>query len=204
MQKKKLDLNNLLAKYESYPVGAGQNSRYAEPAREPQIEEEFYQYRTYQAEQPSLPARTQDYSQTTASLKGNFVMSKSEVEQFLLSVKDELRSEERSVSQHGEIAIKQIHENFQRNHEKLKREILELLDRAFFENEKSIKEELAKQSKIEPPEFTAIYRKIRSADEDINRLLGLLKGKSCVIQGRSIAKPLRKWSPATSTFKSPS
>ena len=52
------------------------------------------------------------------------------------------------MAQHGEIAIKTIHENFQRSHEKLKREILELLDRAFYENEKSIKEELAKQSKI--------------------------------------------------------
>lgn len=37
MQKKKLDLNNLLAKYESYPVQSQQNSRYHEPAHHPQI-----------------------------------------------------------------------------------------------------------------------------------------------------------------------
>lgn len=46
MQKKKLDLNNLLAKYEG--LSGGTQSRFQEPAREPAIEEEFYQYKTYQ------------------------------------------------------------------------------------------------------------------------------------------------------------
>lgn len=33
MQKKKLDLNNLLAKYEGYSNSSNQNSRYADPIR---------------------------------------------------------------------------------------------------------------------------------------------------------------------------
>jgi hypothetical protein len=43
-------------------------------------------------------------------------MSKSEVEQFLLSLKEELRTEERGVAQQGENALRQLHENFQRSH----------------------------------------------------------------------------------------
>ena len=61
-------------------------------------------------------------------------MSKSEVEQFLLSLKEELRAEERGVAQQAEIVLRQLLDNFQRSHEKLKREILDLLERTFFEN----------------------------------------------------------------------
>jgi predicted phage-related endonuclease len=190
MQKKKLDLNNLLAKYEGYSSNSNQNSRYVEATREPQIEEEFYQYKTYQANELPPQQKVKEYSQTSQSFKGNFVMSKSEIEQFLLSIKDELRQEERGVAQHADVAVKQIHENFQRNHEKIKREILELLDRAFYENEKNIKEELAKQSKVEPPEFTAVFRRIHGVDEDINRLLNALKGNDSSIQETSTGKQL--------------
>jgi hypothetical protein len=54
---------------------------------------------------------------------------------------------------------------------------LDLLDRTFYENEKNIKDELAKQSKIDPPEFVAAHKKISALDEDIIRLLNALKGK---------------------------
>jgi hypothetical protein len=113
MQKKKLDLNNLLAKYEGY---SNQNSRFVEAVREPQIEEEFYQGKTYQPDPPYHqtqqqfnPSRKDNSSSTSANFRGNFVMSKSEVEQFLLSLKEELRTEERGVAQQGENALRQLH-----------------------------------------------------------------------------------------------
>lgn len=38
MQKKKLDLNNLLAKYEGYSSTSNQNSRNVDPIKEPRME----------------------------------------------------------------------------------------------------------------------------------------------------------------------
>lgn len=58
-----------------------------------------------------------------------------------------------------------------------------MLDRAFNDNERAIKEELLKQSKIEPPEFIAVHRKISSLDDDINRMLANLKGNTFVYLG---------------------
>ena len=84
MQKKKLDLNHLLAKYE----GASQGG-YQSPTREQNtynsmnnyIDEEFYQYpansRTQQDPHP-LPERPQQFSRTTTA-SSQFSMSKSEV-----------------------------------------------------------------------------------------------------------------------------
>ena len=115
-----------------------------ETVREPHIEEEFYQYKTYHPEpQPQSPQQQTSYnpprrdinqSSTTNNFRGNFAMSKSEVEQFLLSLKEELKTEERGVVQQSEVALRQLHENFQRSHDRLKREILELLERTFYEN----------------------------------------------------------------------
>ena len=51
-------------------------------------------------------------------------MSKSECEQFLMKVKEELRQEERGLSHYADNAMKLVHERFQANHEKIKREIL--------------------------------------------------------------------------------
>lgn len=45
MQKRKMDLNSLLAKYEQHPH---HDSRLRELPSQPPIEEEFYQYRTFQ------------------------------------------------------------------------------------------------------------------------------------------------------------
>ena len=59
--------------------------------------------------------------QPIRTAQGTFNMSKSEVESFLLSLKEDIRNEERSLSKHADSAIKTIHENFQRNHEKLRR-----------------------------------------------------------------------------------
>jgi hypothetical protein len=72
--------------------------------------------------------------------------------------------------------LKVILENFARNHERVRRELLELLDRAFAENERLVREELARQSKSESPEFSAVFRKIGSLDQEIERLLGTLRG----------------------------
>lgn len=117
MQKKKLDLNNLLAKYEGYSA-TGQNSRFVQTVREPHIEEEFYQYnKTYHPDtnqnQPQLqpqPYPRRDNNQSSSNnIRRDFVMSKSEVEQFLLSLKEELRVEERGVSQQTENALRQLH-----------------------------------------------------------------------------------------------
>jgi hypothetical protein len=82
MQKKKLDLNHLLAKYEGASQGA-----YQSPVRESStynalnnyIDEEFYQYpansRTQQDPHP-LPERPQQFSRTTTA-SNQFSMSKS-------------------------------------------------------------------------------------------------------------------------------
>jgi len=88
MQKKKLDLNHLLAKYEGIS-----NNTTNSPLRErnnQRIEEEFYQH-------PSLSRTMQEPSQdkhftntqqvSTRTAQGNFAMSKSEVESYLLSLR---------------------------------------------------------------------------------------------------------------------
>jgi hypothetical protein len=74
MQKRKMDLNSLLAKYEQHPQ---HDSRLRELPSQPPIEEEFYQYRTYQERtQDDAPKRTREASSTTQNFQGNFVMSK--------------------------------------------------------------------------------------------------------------------------------
>ena len=77
---------------------------------------------------------------------------------------------------YAENAMKQIHENFHKKHEEIKREILQLLEQAFQENERHIRAELANQGKIYPPEFSTVERKIESVSEEINHLLRSLKG----------------------------
>ena len=107
MQKRKMDLNSLLAKYEQHPQ---HDSRLRELPSQPPIEEEFYQYRTYQERtQDDGPKRVKEVSSTTQNFQGNFVMSKNEVEQFLIGIKGELRQEEKEIRQYGEVAIRQIH-----------------------------------------------------------------------------------------------
>lgn len=75
-----------------------------------------------------------------------------------------------------------MHERFQANHEKIRREILELLDKAFKDTEREITEELRRQGSSEPAEFIPVHKRIASIDEDINRLLYGLKGTSIAIQ----------------------
>ena len=128
--KKKLDLNNLLAKYEGISTGT-HAANYYSPAKEydyqeAPIEQEFYQSRGYQGR-----AETTTVMQP---ITGNFQMSKSECEAFLIRVREELRAEERGMINFAENSIKHIHEKFHANHEKIKREILDLLEKAFRDN----------------------------------------------------------------------
>lgn len=58
---------------------------------------------------------------------------------------------------------------------------MDLLDRAFKENEKLITEELKRVGNVDPPEFVPVHKKISSIDEDINRLLYGLKGNFILI-----------------------
>ena len=95
MQKKKLDLNQLLAKYE------GVSNPSDSPPRErnhQRIEEEFYQHPAHSKTMQDAPVHDKPFTATqqpTRSTHSNFAMSKSEVEAYLLSLKDEVRSEER-------------------------------------------------------------------------------------------------------------
>lgn len=67
------------------------------------------------------------------------------------SLKEDVRNEERSVNKQVELSLKAVLDNFQKNHERLRRELLDILDRSFAENEKSVRDELARQSKAESP-----------------------------------------------------
>lgn len=88
MQKKKLDLNHLLAKYEGIA-----NHTNNSPLREhnsQRIEEEFYQHptlaRTMQEPSQDKPfVNIQQVASRTA--QGNFTMSKTEVESYLLALR---------------------------------------------------------------------------------------------------------------------
>ncbi len=51
-----------------------------------------------------------------------------------------------------------------------------MLDRSFAENSRIIKEELARQSKAESPEFSLVFKRIADIDHDIDRLLNSLRG----------------------------
>jgi len=111
MQKKKLDLNQLLAKYEGIS-----NNTNDSPLRErnyQRIEEEFYQHPTHSRtmQEPS-PVYEKPFNATQQiaprPAQGNFVMSKSEVEAYLLSLKDEVRAEERELGRCSESALKII------------------------------------------------------------------------------------------------
>jgi uncharacterized protein (DUF1778 family) len=61
-----------------------------------------------------------------------------------------LRNEEKGMQNFTENAHKVLHEKFRVNHEKIRREILDLLDRAFKDNERFITEELRRQGNSEP------------------------------------------------------
>ena len=100
----------------------------------------------------------------------------------------------------AENSMKHIHEKFHANHEKIKREILDLLEKAFRDNERYITEELRRHNSTEPQEFVPVHRKIAEIDEDINRLLYGLKGTCALTQAPTIASPSpRLWSRTTPT-----
>jgi hypothetical protein len=116
---KKLDLNGLLSKYES--ISNSHSGTYCSQIKD-------YDYANY----PNRDVDRNFYEEkqivvgeeTRYAPTGNFQMSKSECEQFLLRMKDELRNEERGIHSFTENAYKHLHERFQANHEKIKREIL--------------------------------------------------------------------------------
>lgn len=175
--KKKLDLNGLLAKYEGY--SNTHSGAYYSPAKEydnyvkdATVEADFYQSRQINTvyEEPVRYGSTQP-------ITGNFQMSKSECENFLKRVREELKAEELGLKNFSTIAYKAIQEKFAANHEKIKREILELLERSFRENEQSIMEELRRQGSTEPAEFIPVHKKIANIDEELMRLLHGLNGK---------------------------
>ena len=105
MEKRKMGLEHLLAKYDgAYQVP----SSYGSPVRDRNqnyIEEEFYQYpqksRTFQ-DSYNLPDRigTTTVQNTRTAAGGNFNMSKSECEAFLISIRDDIRREEKTMNQH--------------------------------------------------------------------------------------------------------
>ena len=141
---------------------------------------------------PALQTHThaqQRYENTAPDFKGKFSMIRSECEQFLMSIRGELRSQEKILAQQGQEAIKGLHEKFMWTHDALKKDILALLERSFVENERAIKEELARQSKVEPAEFAQVHKMIRSIDGEIDRLLNQLKSKSGKRQPPSIKEP---------------
>ena len=51
-----------------------------------------------------------------------------------------------------------------------------MIERSFAENERMIREELTKMSKTESPEFSIVFRKLSSLDQELERLLGCLRG----------------------------
>ena len=88
--KKKLDLNGLLAKYEG--ISQTQSAPYYSPAK--QYNENRYgtvQREFYQSPQVNVMNVGEEVTYTQP-ITGNFQMSKSECEQFLLRVRDELRN----------------------------------------------------------------------------------------------------------------
>ena len=58
---------------------------------------------------------------------------------------------------------------------------MELLEKAFHDNERLIKEELMKETKIYPQEFAVVDRKISNLDEEISMMLANLRGALCII-----------------------
>ena len=86
--------------------------------------------------------------------------------------------------------MKHIHEKFHANHEKIKRQILDLLEKAFRDNERYITEELKRQNSTEPQQFIPVHRKIAEIDEDINRLLYGLKGIYLFYSGSDYRKSI--------------
>jgi len=53
---------------------------------------------------------------------------------------------------------------------------LDVLNRAFQEAEKAIREDLQRQSKSESPDLTAVYRRITVFDQEIDRMMAGLRG----------------------------
>jgi hypothetical protein len=116
--KKKLDLNGLLEKYEGI-----QNSR-SGPLLSQMRDDDLAALHVG----PKESAVAHDFYDSKRTepqnCVGGFQMSKSECEQFLLRVKDELRGEERGIIGFAENAHKHLHERFQANHERIRREVL--------------------------------------------------------------------------------
>jgi hypothetical protein len=103
---RKLDLNGLLSKYEG--ISNTHSATYGSQIKD-------YDYSTYPnrdvdrnfyGEKQIHVCEETRYVPTAA---GNFHMSKSECEQFLLRVKDELRNEERGIHSFTENAYKHLH-----------------------------------------------------------------------------------------------
>jgi hypothetical protein len=103
---KKLDLNGLLSKYEN--ISNTRSVPYCSQIKD--YDCTVYPNRDadrnfYEEKQITVCEETRYAPPTT----GNFQMSKSECEQFLLRVKDELRNEERGIHNFTENAYKHLH-----------------------------------------------------------------------------------------------
>ena len=51
-----------------------------------------------------------------------------------MSLREDIRGEERAINKQVEASLRVLLDNFQRVHERLRRELLEMLDRSFAEN----------------------------------------------------------------------
>ena len=54
--------------------------------------------------------------------------------------------------------------------------MLQMMERAFIENERVIQEEMVRISKTESPEFSAVFNKIEVMNDEISRLIAQLNG----------------------------
>lgn len=181
--KKKLDLNGLLEKYEGI-----QNSR-SGPLLSQMRDDDLAALHVG----PKESAVAHDFYDSKRTepqnCVGGFQMSKSECEQFLLRVRNELRNEERAMQSFVEDAFKQIHEKFKAHHEAIRREVMELLDSAFRDSERLIADELRSHSNGDPNNFAAVHQRIADIDDEISRLLNGLKGSD---YRRSIAETVMR------------
>jgi hypothetical protein len=175
----KLDLSGLLQKYEGLSTNGynGYSSRYNDGNRGFD-----YAWQRNRVNDDFFPPHS-------ATAVGTFRMSKSECEQFLLRVRNELRNEERAMQSFVEDAFKQIHEKFKAHHEAIRREVMELLDSAFRDSERLIADELRSHSNGDPNNFAAVHQRIADIDDEISRLLNGLKGSD---YRRSIAETVMR------------
>ena len=72
--------------------------------------------------------------------------------------------------------MKEAIQRFQQQHETIKREILQLLQKAFKDNERLIRDQLIKERDVEPEQFMEVHYKIGKFDENVTSLLHQLKG----------------------------